>query len=61
MEMVTKLKVDEINKEIDNIVLAMSILCIQSIISYLKMEKCMWSGSNREMSQCLHMKLTQVF
>lgn len=36
MEMVTKLKVDEINKEIDNIMLAMSILCIQSIISILK-------------------------
>lgn len=30
------LKVDEINKQIDNIMLAMSILCIQSLISTLK-------------------------
>lgn len=36
MEIVTKLKVDEINKQIDYIMLAMSILCIQSIISILK-------------------------
>lgn len=36
MEMVRKLKVDEINKQIDNVMLAMSILCLQSMISILK-------------------------
>lgn len=36
MEMVTKLKVDEINKQIDNVMLAMSILFIHSMISILK-------------------------